>query len=388
MKIAIFFDGFAPVHEPMNPAQLCMGFAELGISSIMVTLPKAELRTYDSPFSLLQVSRRDVADPSFWRRLEVDVAVLFTWFRPQYLDILAAVRQADTTVVARPDTDGRVAPPVSRRYFTIPPPRFRQMPRWIAGRLLWRLCFGRREAYNLVRTLISSDAVIVETPRAMANLVHILLALKRADLIDRLWQIPVPIAADITRGPVGPKENVVAAIGRWDDLRQKNTMMMVRVLMGFLTRRLDYRAVLVGSGAALLKQLLSAAPVQVRERIKVTGFLTHAEVGRILPASRILFMPSIMEAGACAAAEAVCAGCSVVGTPIESLQYLSMGGSTGTLASDFTYNGLLAALLSDAKKWDRGEYFLEDIASRWRGLLDRKVVAQRFLDMLTQLTTE
>lgn len=321
MRIGIFFEGDIP--DEHREGQLVMGFMDHGISSTIITLSSPDMRTYDSSYPLLKVACSDVADAGFWRRVGVDVAIIFTHFRTDCLDILAAVRRSGAIVVDHGDSDGRMAPPVSRQYFTIPPPRFTQIPRWIAGKLLWHLYFGRREIYKLVHSFINSDAVVVESPRAVANLAHILVAARRPDSVDRLWHIPNPVCPEILNGPPRPKENVVAAVGRWDDYRQKNTMMMARVLMSFLAQRQDY--------------WLHLESFSCRDRnMGVRGF--RGGMRR----------------------------CSVVGTPIETLQYASMGGLTGTLASDFTHNGLQAALLADAKKWNWGEYVPEDIAQRWR----------------------
>jgi glycosyltransferase involved in cell wall biosynthesis len=387
MKIAVFLDGFKPFHEHKE-GQLIMGFIDLGVPSVVVTPPNAELHAYDSPFPLLKATRSDLADARLWNAMGIDAAVLFTWFSPDYLDILAAVKKGGALLLIRPDTDGRIGPPapVRRRTFYIRPPRIRQIPRWIGGRLLWHMYFGRRAADGLLRTLILSDAVVLESPNAVANVARILVSYKRPDLIDRLCMIPNQVCPHIVCGPIGPKEKVVAAVGRWEDYRQKNTIVMVRVLIDFLTQRSDYRAVLAGSGATLLNNLLLESSDSPHDRISVTGGIPHDAVGRILATSQILFMPSLFESFGYAAAEALCAGCSVVGTPIEPLQYLSMGGLTGTLASDFGRKGLLAALLADAKKWDRGEYVPNEVARRWRALLDRRVVAQQYLDKFSELT--
>jgi hypothetical protein len=66
----------------------------------------------------------------------------------------------------------------------------------------------------------------------------------------------------------------------------------------------------------------------------------------------------------------------MVGTPLESLHFLSMQGFSGTTASTFEREAILAALLEDAVKWDRENYVPEKIAAFWRAKLERKIVAK------------
>ena len=86
----------------------------------------------------------------------------------------------------------------------------------------------------------------------------------------------------------------------------------------------------------------------------------------------MLFVPSRWESFSIAAAEALCTGCSIVGTPAEAFRYLSMQGFSGTIASTFDRKAILAALLQDATKWERGDYKPEKIAIFWRANLDSK----------------
>jgi adenylate cyclase len=53
-----------------------------------------------------------------------------------------------------------------------------------------------------------------------------------------------------------------------------------------------------------------------------------------------------------------------------------MQGFSGTTASSFDGEAILAALIQDSTKWDRGDYEPEEIAAFWRSKLDRKKIAK------------
>jgi hypothetical protein len=77
------------------------------------------------------------------------------------------------------------------------------------------------------------------------------------------------------------------------------------------------------------------------------------------------------------ASESVCLECSLVGSLLESLPYLTLCGLFGTLAAIFDEDAYLGALIADAVHWERGDYSAEKTASFWRAELDRKEVARK-----------
>lgn len=64
-----------------------------------------------------------------------------------------------------------------------------------------------------------------------------------------------------------------------------------------------------------------------------------------------------------------------MGTPVESLRYLSMQGFSVTIASAFEKDAILAALIQDSIKWDCNHYQPGEVADFWRGKVNRKSVA-------------
>lgn len=103
---------------------------------------------------------------------------------------------------------------------------------------------------------------------------------------------------------------------------------------------------------------------------------------RHIAPSQMLLMPSNWEGFALAAGEAVCLGCSIVGTPIGSLEYLVGDGERGTIADSFDTSAVLDALKAEAARWERGERNPARIAATWRGRINRRAVGGALLELL------
>jgi len=193
--------------------------------------------------------------------------------------------------------------------------------------------------------------------------------------------IPDPVTPEFGEGKLGSKEKTVITFGRWDDYQQKNTAVMVKTAIAFVKARPDYRFIVFGGGTDKVNAMFSAAPKSIRERIEVLGFVERPKIKELLGNAQMFFVPSRWESFSIASGEALCMGCSVVGTPLESLYYLTTSGFSGTLTANFKASAILEALLEDAQKWDSDKYNSQGIADFWRPRLNRKAVAKSIADL-------
>lgn len=384
MKIGCFFDGYLPLHETKDPGQIVLGFLDLGVQAEMITETKPELEQYNASFSIKFITQEQARDVSYWRSLDYDAIVIYTWLHKHYLPVIAAIKEAGKVVLVKGDTDGRISFPVESRAFY-----YRSKNKWktiikrspkALQNLILRLV-GRQKALWLAKHIELADRVIVESPQAKVNLAYIMLYWGKPELIKKISVIPNPVASDVIESSIPAKQKQIVAVGRWDDVWQKNTVTMTKVLCRFATIRPDYEVAVIGPGKDIIKRFIAKTSFKRQIRLHLLGSLPHNEVVNYLGRSQILFMPSNWESFGIAAAEAVCMGCSVVGTPLESLQFLTQGSFSGTLAPDFSEDALLSALLTDVLKWETGNYVPEDISSFWRSRLHRKVIAEKILSL-------
>jgi hypothetical protein len=253
---------------------------------------------------------------------------------------------------------------------------------WFLRSLQWLI---PSKSFNLARisSIENSDATIIESPLALDNVSTILTYWHKDELIKKLVCIPNPVNDDISRrdSSLVKKANIVC-IGRWD-IRAKNRTVLFHSLMDFLSEVPQYEVFILGSGTDYFEKKLKHYDRILSQRVHIIGNIPHVQVGDYLESSRILFMPSLYESFGIAAAEGVCMGCSIVGTPLESLKYLSAEGFSGTISRGFQKDDVLDALMHDAKKWHDRQYDPKRIAAFWRKKLNRREVANQILNLYT-----
>jgi len=382
MKISTFFDIYAPVHETKDPGQISLGLIDNGVDAEVITVSKKELVNYHPKFGVVEKSLSELYDDAFWLKNGSDAIIGYPLQGDSYSPLIEKMKAGGKKVLLKLDDDGRIAYPLQRRSHRVPL-RERLTAANIVSDLYWRLPFKslkrRKHAQftaEAIRQMEFSDAVIIESPDALANLDYFLAAWGRVDLISKTHFIPNPVTPEFVEGEIGKKGNIAVAHGRWEDYKVKNTWLMVETVIAFLKQRQDFKFIIFGSGTDQVKNLLNSAPQHVRDRIDVRGYIEHRNVKDIVSNAKLLFVPSRWESFSIASAEALCSGCSIVGTPVEALRYLSMQGFSGTIAATFDKEAILAALVQDATKWDNGYYDPQKIAAFWRPKLDRKTIAK------------
>ena len=382
MKISVFFDRYCPFHESKDPGQIPLGLMDNAINSGVITIAKKELADYQPKFELTQKPLNEFYSEKFWLENDSDVIVSYPLEGNSQSALIEKMKLGGKKVVLKLDSDGKIAYPLKRDYFMVPL-KERLSFRNIVGDLWWRLPSKslkmRRHAKvaaQAIKCIELSNGVIIESPDALANLNYFLTAWHRSDLIKKTCWIPNPVQPEFINGEIGSKEKIVVSFGRWDDSQQKNTALMVKTAVAFLEARTDYRFVIFGGGTDLVKTLIENASADVKGRMEVLGFVDRPKIVELLGHAQAVFVPSRWESFSLASGEALCMGCSVVGTPIESLRYLSMQGFSGTVAANFEEEAVLVALLQDAHKWDNNKYEPEKTAQFWRPKLDRRAVAK------------
>jgi glycosyltransferase involved in cell wall biosynthesis len=236
-------------------------------------------------------------------------------------------------------------------------------------------------ALGRIKQLELSDSVIIESPEALTKLNYFLTWWGRGDLTKKTYFVPDPVTPDFMDAPLRKKENILISYGRWEDIPQKNTVNLVSAVAEFLSKRPEYSAVLFGSGKPVLEQLVGALPKDVKDRIQLLGFVKREEITGLLAGAKMFVTASRWESFGIAAGESLCMGCSVVGTPVESFQYLVADGFSGSISGDFGRKRFLTALVEDAAQWDQGQYDPQKIADFWRPKLDRKTVAKMIAEI-------
>ena len=381
MKISVFFDVYCPYHESKDPGQIPLGLMDNGVYSSVITVFKKELDKYSPKFEVTQQTI-DEFYGDFWLKNNSDAIVTYHACVKSNVPLMEKMKTGGKKVILKLDCDGKIGYPLQRHRHRVPL-RERLTIANVVSEAFWRLPFKSLKkrkhaelAAEITKQIELCNATIIESPEALANLNYFLAAWGRSDLIRKTHFIPNPVTPEFVEGEIGKKENLAVAHGRWEDYTVKNTAVMAETVVEFLTQSQEYRFMIFGSGTEQVNRLLESAPQSVRDRITVLGFIEHEKIQEKLKNAKLLFVPSRWESFSIASAEALCTGCSIVGTPAEALRYQSMQGFSGSISATFDKKAILAALLQDANKWDQGKYDQEKIAAYWRPILNRKSVAK------------
>ncbi len=384
---SIVFDGYYSMHETKDPGQIAIGLNEIGINTSLITLKKAELSNYNSSFSLIQIEDlNEIANviDSF------DVVIFYSWLSHSFNEYLKDIKRLNKKIILKLDSDGRFGvtnEPKNRRssYYVKNNPFSRSTLGYI-HRIIFPK-FQQNEYAQKIEQIDISDAVVIESPDAANNLSFFLSKNSRPDLINKIHVIPNPVTPDIIDSKIKNKENIIVSVGRWDDIAPKNPEGLIQTLNKFLSFKENWRALVIGPGENVIKQYIDKFNISnsVKQRINVTGSLPHEKIRDYLLKAKIFFMPSRWESFGIAAAEGVCCGCTVVGSPIESLRYLTLQGFSGNVSYSWDIDAMFGTLVYESNRWENNEIDYINIANYWKEKLNRQSIAKEFLKVIEKI---
>ena len=383
MRLALF-DYYSSTIAFKDPTQIALGLKDIGVDVLYVARnPVSGRDVADAPFPV--VTGGIVDSKEFWSGLSLDAVLLVSRLDPECTAIIKAIKLAGLRVLVKADSDGTLGYPLAPNYLRTLCWR-REPIRTFFRNAKWRAPIRRYVGEKLSQIALA-DAVLIESPGARDNVCTILRHWGEPHLIPRLYFLPNPVAQDVLA--IGTesikKEKVVIAAGRWEESGAKNTQAMAEAICLFLRLRTDYRAIIVGSGQHLVESYFSRVECSIRDRLEITGPIDHGRLAAMFVRGQIFFMPSRMESFGIAAAEALCLGCSIAVTPVESLQYLAGDGYSGTIAAGFDARSAMRAIRNESLLWDAGGRSAQSISALWRTRLDRQVIAKAILDIINNL---
>jgi len=375
MKIYIFFDGYDNnIHLSKCSGQIALGLQDIGNEVKIIRLKTFDNKDSKNNNLVLSINRAESQNIEWWQSQHIDAVIFYSWLQPKYNPIIKTAKDAGIQVILKLDSDGRLQPPIGKPYEGF----LYNISRYIKHSLL-------DESKRLLQSELA-DAIVIESPTAAANLAYCFNFWTNnhgEKLINKLNIIGNPVTDDIISSAVNKfKTRNIISIGRWDSY-QKNKPALIFAANHFLNKFPEYTFTIIGKGINI-----SEFDLQIRNRVSIYEALPHEKIGEYLATAQVLFMPSKFEGMPISGGEALCSGCSICGTPIESLLYLSQGGLCGTLSSDFSNLALLSALELDVIKWNQTYYDPTDIAYFWRQKLNRKTIAAQILSSLNHTVSE
>jgi glycosyltransferase involved in cell wall biosynthesis len=344
----------------------------------------------DDEACLLRVPYHQLESADFWRSLELDGLILYSWAAPRYLPIARAVRDAGIPLLVNVDSCGLVSRPANPRLWRrdlIPYLYQKATSPMEAARLVFQVVdnFGiYRVARARLATYDAATFVCGVSPMATCWLQQEAVHLGRSDLAVKIRYLPHPQLSDFAYGGE-PKEKLVLSVARWEkeDWPQKNPVVLIKALETFLAKFPDWRACIIGRGAESLLSRLKITTVAT-DRLQFIDFLQPADLVPYYNRASIACWSSRSEGQIGAGAQALCCGCSVVAGNAGTLScfhhYVSR--ESGRLAIDMTADALAEALMLEADAWSQGQRDSKRISDIWSDEFHSNKVAARALGLL------
>lgn len=365
---------------------LSRGFQSLGIESYAV-MPGE--RKPEDEADLIRTDYANLESAEWWRAHKLDGVVLYAWGAPRYRRVAKAIREAGIFLILNQDNGGLVSPLAGLRDWIV--------EQWIhagqgRGSGAW-LRFIKLALRGLSAGLFLTDplrathlrqgnVIACVSPKAADYYRKLCRIYGGQDLADRIRVIPHAVESRF-RTYGAPKRRQVACVGRWQDVVQKRPWLLMDVI-GYLIAADDAVAVVI---AGTITPELEAWHQSLTEsqcmRVQLRGRVERDELAEILAESQVFYSPSAFESFGIAAAEALCAGCSVVAVRSISMASFEwfVSENSGTLAAMDDAPGHLKALQAELDLWNRAAHDPQCIADTWCGRLHANQVAERLLQI-------
>jgi len=402
------------------------GLRQAGAESRLVILQTVGMPS-DERF--LPATTAQFRDPAFWSDLKLDAVVLQGGAEAITQPVADAIRSSGTKLFCRMDTDGIIDPCVNPWLFlygkwwssanryrvryliweehawakeasraeqrtgrpvtmdtTLTKERFLLAMRTIArpftvtAIVTAKLLLPRRYGCGRLGVrLAKADAIFAESGLAAARLQRVLHSSGLGSHCSKVVNFPIPIPTRPVVSPDQRRDKIVITAGRlYDD--QKDSEKFVKLMARFLAIRKDYRAVAIGDGFRYVQNLVDRHASEVKSRIELIGRSQPERIRSAEESSRIFVCTSRGESMHIASAEAVCAGCSVVGpAEIASMQVYTSQRS-GTLSVTRRLDDMLDALIAEADAWDVGKRDPSQISADFTKLFCPLEHARNLLD--------
>lgn len=325
-------------------------------------------------------TREQMKEATFWREVAADVVLIVTWHR--MAEELRAIRSAGSRAISISDSDGRAGTRLFWRWNferqVLYQPglagKARFLRNWLVLQARQRFWRSFPEDQQSVDSTRESDVVALGHSEGVANFRRFLASMGAAELGEKLRVVPFTIGASFLTCPLPEqKDDLIVAIGRWDD-PQKNAPLLAATLRRFFALRPKTRIEIFGIGGDPHFAALAAE----EPRLVHHGPQRQEVVAETLSRARSIVFSSRWEGCPHAAIEMLALGGTLVGTSIPSLQSWIEGGTYGICAKAES-QALAAALAREMRIWDDRGRDARAISQTWRARVSPEAVCAALL---------
>lgn len=327
---------------------ICRHLRMLGIESRCIMPLPSHPDDIDTDY-MIRAKLKDLRKPAWWKAQHLDGVVLYSWGLPQYLPIARALRMAGIPFSIHWDGGGDLLPRTD-----VP---------WYRKAYL----YGKFLLLDYLRAKHLSYADYVTISPSVRDFLCARAVYRHARLAEKAVAAPCPVSHDFSYDG-REKENLLIAIGRWDDDEQKRPRFLMETLEHFC-RQNDTATEIYGTITPAMQAWHATLPESVRDRIALKGYLDNAKLKEVYLRARMIVCTSSHEGSHNVSAEALCCGSSVVVTNLPktlSVLHWYTSHQSGRISEQDTPASLAEALLAENQAWENGERNPEEISAYWQ----------------------
>lgn len=372
---------------------ICKGLQSVGIDCKSV-MP---LPTHPGDVSddLIRTNAINLVRPEWWGGIGATKVVLYSWGDPKFRQVAEAVRRSGAKVFINLDSSGIVTPKVTPRlyYQSIIGKHIRLHGRLVgimSGALNYMMhSIGHRfyvpfaKEPHRIAHLRTATAIGCISPGAL-TLWRLWARNYAPELVQRMHLVPHPVVNHLKYNPDLSKQDIVVAVGRWDDEEPKRPALLCATIAETAKQRSRTEFHIYGNPGRLLPEWYSGLSDAIKRRVYLHGCVPHSQIADALARSRIALCSSSHEGSHIASEEALCCGASVVAPFRYELNVMSwyVSHDSGALSIEDSEKGLAETLLLELDAWDHGKRDPVSISSYWHSLLSTSAVVSKIMELL------
>lgn len=328
---------------------ICMNLRKLGAESkAIMPLPFHE---DDIREDIIRLPMEQLKSADWWSSLNLDGVVLYSWGAPRYTAIAHAIKKAGIKLVIHLDTNGD--------FFLDAAPRKRSL----ATRLKEAVTHPIIDILR-ARHLEYADVITCAKPVGEA----IIRKTFYGGLKGKFANMACPVSPSMAYDG-RPKQDLIVAIGRWDDVYQKRPEVLMQTLSVLYELGCSATTDIYGKITDDLRAWHASLPHDTQLKINLAGLVPNHMLYDVYNNAKVCLCTSLFESSHIVSAEALCCGCSVVSAcqPIllrDVVWYTTK--DSGTVAKEDTPESLAQAVLAELHEWDVLRRSPHTIAAAWQ----------------------